>query len=41
MKLIFLAGKSEGALLMYNALKDNLSIDKVIIEDKLSRRKNN
>jgi hypothetical protein len=24
---------------MYNALKDNLSIDKVIIEDKLSSKK--
>lgn len=36
MKIIFLAGKVEGTLWMYNALKDNFSIDKVIIEKKLS-----
>lgn len=37
MKIIFLAGKGEGTLFMYNALKDNFSIDKVIIENKISK----
>lgn len=39
MKVIFLAGKVEGTLWMYNALKDNFSIDKVIIENKVSTMK--
>lgn len=39
MKIIFLAGKGEGTLWMYNALKDNFFVDKVILEDKLSSMK--
>jgi methionyl-tRNA formyltransferase len=39
MKIIFLAGKGEGTLFMYNALKDNFPIDRVIIEDKMSSMK--
>jgi len=36
MKIIFLAGKGQSTLFMYNALKDSFSIDKVIIEDDIS-----
>lgn len=36
MKIIFLAGKGQGTLFMYNALKDIFPIDRVIIEDKMS-----
>lgn len=36
MKIIFLAGKGQSTLFMYNALKDSFSIDKVILEDEVS-----
>lgn len=39
MKIIFLAGKVEGAIWMYNAIKDNFFVDKVILEEKLSSMK--
>lgn len=36
MKIIFLAGKGQSTLFMYNGLKDSFSIDKVIIENQSS-----
>src|SRR5690606_17969474 len=38
MKIVMLAGKGQSTLFMYNALKDDFNIIKVIIEDKLSSK---
>ncbi|MEM5568767.1 hypothetical protein AAF695_08410 [Aerococcus viridans] len=38
MKIIMLAGNGESALYMYNALKDQFNIEKVIIEEPTNRK---